>query len=161
MADVAATVAECRELLLRLMGAIEELDDNDLEALGETVLAIEPLRDDLTAVRSLAEHRLAEAMDELPEININGATLIRRRANSRKAWDHAGIANDLARQLVQMSVDMETGEILKTPEELIREVVDYAGVSYWKVKALGSIGIVADDYCEVTEGPIKISIQRV
>jgi hypothetical protein len=61
---------------------------------------------------------------------------------------------------VQSSVDFETGEMTKSTEQLISEVIDYAGVSYWKVTALNKVGLIANEYCEVTEGSEKIRIQR-
>ena len=111
-------------------------------------------------MRDDAERRLVDALGDVPEISVAGGTLMVRRSDSRKAWAHKDLAADLAARLVQTSIDFETGEMLKSTEELITEVLDYAGVSYWKVTALNKMGMSADDYCEVTEGPLKIRIQR-
>jgi hypothetical protein len=161
MSTVNPLIADAQRIFRDLLANLDNVPSGSLDDLAETVLALDDLRVNLAAVRDAYEQRLVGEMDDLPEITVEGAILQKRRSDSRKAWDHKVLATDLAERLVQMSFDMETGEVLKSPEELIREVLDYAGVSYWKVKALSGVGIVADDYCEVTEGPLKIRIQRL
>jgi hypothetical protein len=154
-------VAECRQALANVLTALADVATDDIELLGDAIVALDDLRGDLLVTRDAVERNFIEAMGDLPEIDVNGALLEVRRSDSRKAWNHKDLAADLASRLVQMSVDMDTGEIIKTPEELLREVITYAGVSYWKVKALNSVGISADDYCEVTEGGMKVRIKRL
>jgi hypothetical protein len=161
MSSVAERLTDAQHALLNLLHAIEEIPLEDLDALGESLLAVEELRGELATVRDAAEHRLVDAMGDLPELSISGATLEVRRSDSRKAWAHKDIATEVAQRIVQTNVDFETGEMLRSTEDLITDVLNYAGVSYWKVKALNTIGISADDYCEVTEGPMKIRIHRV
>lgn len=154
-------VAAANEMFVHALRAVEQMPTDDLEPLGAALIALDGLRANLATVRDACEKRLVESMEELPEITVPGAVLQKRRSDSRKAWSHADLVADLADRLVQMSVDMETGERLLSTEDLIKQVVDYAGVSYWRVGALSKIGLAADDYCEVTEGPMKIRIQRL
>lgn len=154
----ADSVSTCRDALVALLTDLTGLDDP--ADLGAALLELDALRGELATVRDDAEQRLVAAMGDLPELTVPGATLMVRRSDSRKAWAHKDLAADLAERLVQSSIDFETGERLKTTEELITEVLDYAGVSYWKVTALNKMGMTADEYCEVTEGPLKIRIQR-
>lgn len=161
MTDVHAHLATANAALTDLYRSIGELPEDDYKALGDLVLALEDLKINLAATRDYTEHRFVEAMGDLPELDLPDAILEVRRADSRKAWAHRDIATKVAEQLVASSIDFETGERLKTTEELITDVLNYAGVSYWKIKALDTLGISADDYCEVTEGPMKIRIKRV
>ena len=41
---------------------------------------------------------------------------------------------------------VDAGEVIRTPEELMTSMLEYAAPSYWRVKPLASIGIHADDY---------------
>lgn len=161
MSSVAERLTDAQKALLELLHAIDELPEDDTDGLAEAFLACEDLRTELATVKDAAEHRLVEAMGDLPEVSIPGATMEARRSDSRKSWAHKDIAAEVARRIVQTNVDFETGEMLRSTEDLIADVLTYAGVSYWKVKALNNIGISADDYCEVTEGPIKVRIHRV
>lgn len=160
MNTVEEAINNCRNAFTALYEAIVTIPIEEVENLGEALIEIDDLRDHYSAVRSKAESLFVSSMDGLPEIAIAGTILEVRRADSRKTWAHKELTADLAERLVQMSVDMETGEIVKTPEQLLNEMMQYAGVSYWKIKALSSIGMSADDYCEVTEGPMKIRIRR-
>jgi hypothetical protein len=161
MSAIDENFAACQEALTSFYRVIEDLDETDLDSLAESVLAVDSLRDNLSALRSLAESNLVNGMGELPEFSVPGAIMEVRRADSRKAWAHKEIAAKVAKNLVQASVDFETGEMLKSTEDLIQEVIEYAGVSYWKVGALTRLGITADEFCEVTEGGMKVRIRRV
>ena len=77
----------------------------------------------------------------------------------RKKWDHKGLASVVAKRIHDSSIDMDTGELLKSAEEQIGELLEYASPSYWRVTALRELGIEPDDYCEVQE-PITNLIYR-
>lgn len=160
MIDIEKNLATCRKSLADLLRAIQEIPSEDLDLCAQAVLAVDDLRGDLEALRSSADKHLIDSMGDEPEISIKGASMEIRRSDSRKAWAHKEIAFQVAERLVQSSVDFETGEMMKSTEELVRGILDYAGVSYWKVGALSTIGISADDYCEVTEGKMKVRITR-
>jgi hypothetical protein len=77
----------------------------------------------------------------------------------RKKWDHKGLAALVASRINDRSIDMETGELLKTPQEQIIELLEYASASYWRVGALKELGIDVDAYCEVLD-PLTNLIYR-
>lgn len=91
---------------------------------------------------------------------VNGATVEIKAGASRKTWDHKSLMSDVSRRLVDKNIDLETGEIAKSPRELIEEAIDYMGVSYWKVSKLKELHIDADQYCEVSEGKKNLVIRR-
>lgn len=80
--------------------------------------------------------------------------------STRKAWDHERLGSVVARRIFESSIDMDTGEQLLSSEEMIKEMMKYVGVSYWRVKALKELGLDADSYCEATEGPRKVKFSR-
>jgi hypothetical protein len=54
---------------------------------------------------------------------------------------------------------MDTGEILKSGQQMIKELLEYAAPSYWRVGALRELGINPDDFCDVGE-PLTNLIYR-
>jgi hypothetical protein len=86
----------------------------------------------------------------------NGAQIEKKSAYDRKGWDHKSLGNAVADKIVKLSIDMQTGEVLKTTQEMIADVLTYCAPSYWRIKELNKIGINADNYCEV--GELKTSI---
>ncbi|SVB41425.1 uncharacterized protein METZ01_LOCUS194279 [marine metagenome] len=77
----------------------------------------------------------------------------------RKKWDHKTLANLVAKKITDKAIDMDTGEVLKTPQQMIQELLIYAAPSYWRVAALKELGIDPDDFCEVGE-PLTNLIYR-
>jgi len=86
----------------------------------------------------------------------SGVEIEKKSAYDRKGWDHKSLGNAVADKLIQMSVDMDTGEVLKTPHEIAVDLLTYCAPSYWRIKELNKIGINPDNYCEV--GDLKTSI---
>ena len=103
---------------------------------------------------------LADVMGDDPEIEINGAIVEKRIGAPRKAWKHAEIADEVARRIISSAVDMDTGEVMKSPEEMMKEMLSYGAVSYWRVKNLSKIGVIADEYCEVGEPKTSIVVRQ-
>tara|TARA_Y100000296_G_scaffold86762_1_gene127722 strand:+ start:3257 stop:3751 length:495 start_codon:yes stop_codon:yes gene_type:complete len=69
----------------------------------------------------------------------------------RKKWNHQGLVEVVAQKITDTAIDMDTGEITKTPQQMIKELMEYAAPSYWRVQALRDLGIDADSYCDVGE----------
>ena len=86
----------------------------------------------------------------------NGGVIEKKSSYERRACQHKDLASVVAQKLVRMSVDIDTGEIIKSPEEIAMQVLDYVQPSYWRVKELSSLGINVDNYCET--GVLKTSI---
>jgi hypothetical protein len=86
----------------------------------------------------------------------NGAKIEKKFSNSRSGWQHKDLAGSVAKKIIDLSVDMETGEVMATPQEMLVQMLDYVQPSYWRIKELQKIGINPDNYCEV--GDMKTSI---
>ena len=82
-----------------------------------------------------------------------------KTGNPRKKWDHKELASQVAKKIHDRSIDMDTGELMKSAEEQIQELLEYASPSYWRVTALKELGIDPDEYCEVQD-PITNLIYR-
>jgi hypothetical protein len=104
---------------------------------------------------SIAE-RMPESMIFLPD----GTEIERKQGADRKAWDHKGLAVEVATKIAQMAVDMDTGEVTLTPHEMMIKMLDYAAPSYWRVGELGKIGVNPNNYCETSEGKVSVVIKK-
>ena len=93
-------------------------------------------------------------------VQVDGATVEIKAGSPRKTWDHKSLIEDVSKRIVDSSVDMSTGEIVKTPTDMIREALEFAGISYWKVSKLKDLHLDADDYCEVGEAKKSLVIRR-
>jgi hypothetical protein len=93
-------------------------------------------------------------------VSVDGATIEIKSGSPRKTWDHQGLINDVSKRIVDSSIDLDTGEVTKTPVQMIREALDFAGISYWKVTKLKELHLDADEYCEVGESKKSLVIRR-
>lgn len=86
----------------------------------------------------------------------SGITVEKKTAADRKKWRHPELATRVAERLSEMSIDMDTGEVVMSAQDMVVKLLDYAAVSYWRVGKLGEIGVNPDSYCE--QGDYKTSI---
>lgn len=136
------------------------LATDDLSLISSTLVALERLKREVSEMYDSTKVRMANMMGDSPELSYNGFTFERKPGTVRKAWDHKALSSVVARRLSSMAIDLDTGEILKSPEEMIQEAFNFAGVSYWRVKELNKIGVNADSFCEVSEGKPSIIIRQ-
>lgn len=146
-----------RALLSLDMNLTEDKSSWDMQQAAEIVLQLNRFKDDLKIIYDGVSSILSDLMGQAPEIILSdGSKIEKTSAPTRKGWKHKEIAADVASRIHDMSIDMDTGEIVLSPEDMMTKMLDYLYPSYWKVKELGKIGINADQYSEV--GEIKESI---
>jgi hypothetical protein len=133
---------------------LDEAEENDIL---EATVQVHGL---LNAVKGLAS-----AMDEICTSHVTpnqealsapSGTVEVKGGKPKKAWKHDELLDTVATRVVQKSIDMETGERLTAPEDMIREIMRYAHVDYWRVKELAKLNIDADEYCE--KGTTRINV---
>lgn len=112
---------------------------------------------DMSLIYDDLANAVGNMMENNKEVKIEGKGLIEKKSSyERRAWQHKDLASAVASKLSRMAIDMDTGEVVKTPEEVAMQILDYVQPSYWRVKELSNIGINADNYCET--GNLKTSI---
>lgn len=115
------------------------------------------LKRDLSTVYDTFSHAFGEIMGSTESVVLEDGTTIEKKSSyDRKGWRHGELGSAVANRLVQMSVDMDSGEILKTPQQIAEEMLTYCAPSYWRIKELGKLGINADNFSNV--GELKTSI---
>lgn len=128
-----------------------------LEEAAEFLVALNILKRDMSVVYDSFSGRFASLMGNGAELSTaSGAKIEKKGGADRKKWNHGELATRVAERLSEMSVDMDTGEIVMTAQQMVEKLLDYAAVSYWRVGKLGELGINPDMYCE--QGDYKTSI---
>jgi len=132
-----------------------------VDSAAELVKSIYFIKNNLAVVYEFSTHVLAELMEDLPEIQLGDGTKIEKKtASDRRSWNHKNIATEIARRINMSNVDMETGELMLSAEEMMVEMLRFLQPSYWRVKELSTIGINADNYCEVLEPKTSIIVRK-
>jgi hypothetical protein len=154
-----------RKLIIDIDSAVLEYSDTNpsVEESCDALLQLNLAKRDVSvAYDSLATY-VAHLMDEAKkkDMSLNGGAQIERKvAYDRKGWRHKDLALDVAHRLSQSVVDMDTGEVVMSQEELVVKLLDYVQPSYWRVGELGKIGINADNYCETGEPKVSLIVRK-
>lgn len=156
-------VKEFNLAILALDDALDQFEKTQPtpEAAAEALSALHAAKSNFGYVYERMEHIVSQAMGSLPEVALPGGGKIEKRYGStRKTWQHKDLASVVAERIVNMSIDMDTGERVLTPQDMVVKVLDYVQPSYWRVKELNAIGINPDRFCEVSEGKTSIIVRK-
>jgi hypothetical protein len=152
-------IQELRKLINELDQEISEFVSSSpsAEEAGEELSELNFLKRDMSIVYDTFAGALSEMMGNIDHLTLsNGAVIEKKSSYDRKGWRHAEIASVVAQRIVQTSVDMDTGEVMKSPEEMAAEMLQYCAPSYWRVKECNKLNINLDNFCDV--GELKTSI---
>ena len=163
--EVATRLAEISQSLIELDKALTGFvsgSDVTPEDVGEIALAVHQLKADTSDVYSFFSSRVIEYFQSsnVDDMDVNGARIEVRSAADRKQWQHNDLIGAVAKRIMQSAVDMDTGEVTMSPEEMVTKVLDYVQPSYWRVKELAKLGINADQFCEVGEHKTNLVIRK-
>jgi len=129
----------------------------DVAEAAEMLIQLNMVKRDIAVIYDSFAGKIGTLMGNIGEVETqSGATIEKKSAVERKKWMHPELASAVAERLTDMSVDMDTGERVMTPAQMVQKLLDYAAVSYWRVGKLGELGINPDIYCE--QGETKTSI---
>lgn len=139
----------------------ETLESSDTEQLLQVASDLHLVKSYVTTLFNELQSVLTEYLGNLASpVAVDGATIEIKSGSPRKSWDHAALIDEVSRRIVDQSVDLDTGEITASPQDMIRQAMEYVGVSYWKVTNLKGLHIDADDYCEVGQPKKNLVIRR-
>lgn len=156
--DIAEHIEQIRTLITELDVELQRINSEVDAPVACAILAdMNMLKRDLSFAYDGWSHHVGTIMGAMESMMLEDGTEIEKKSSyDRKAWDHKALASAVSDKLVKMSVDMDTGEVLKSPREIAMDMVTYCAPSYWRVKELNKIGINPDNYCET--GDLKTSI---
>lgn len=153
---------EANRALLRLDEIFSELaNSGDVATVCEALVEAHLLKQSTSIAYDSMCHAAGKVMGSLPEYILpDGSKVEKRAGNERKKWKHEELAKNIASRLNDMSIDMSTGEITMSPQEMVVKLLDYCAPSYWRVKELAKIGISADKFCEVEEKEESVIVRK-
>lgn len=152
-------VTAFRNAILELDTAMSKFlgDDPSEEEAAHALLWLNVAKSEVGTCYDYFAGAVGKIMGDIPEIALPGGGSVEKKyAASRTGWQHKELAATVARRIMDMSVDMDTGEVLATQEEMIARLLDFVQPSYWRVKELQRINVNPDNYC--TTGETKTSI---
>jgi hypothetical protein len=150
--DFASALAELNKQLAEYIDSKPEIDEA-----AEGLAKLNFAKRELSVIYDSFAHGVGNLMGSSGMIETaSGITIEKKTAADRKKWRHPELATRVAERLSEMSVDMDTGEIVMSAQDMVVKLLDYAAVSYWRVGKLGEIGVNPDSYCE--QGDFKTSI---
>lgn len=161
--DLAAELPVIQQALNDLSEAAER-HQGDTETLAYMLATLREIRAGWSLAEMEVEAKLADAMGGNVMVIPGVGVLERRKSKSRKNWDHTAVASWLAARVADKPFSQTTGEKLDTNElcdEVAREILECAGVSYWKVSALKQRDCDAGKYCEETEARVTVTVRPV
>jgi hypothetical protein len=136
--------------------ALQNLEQDDEQLWCDTLVLLHAIKGDISSIFTQFSNLFAEKIELSEYQSSNGQLIEKKSAFDRKGWRHEDIASEVLRRLRDLSVDMDTGEVTMTDEEIAMKLLDYVQPSYWRIKELSKLGINADQFCEV--GELKTSI---
>ncbi len=148
--------------MIDIDAAINEIKgSDDPETACLKLVDIHRLKGDMAMVYDSATNAVSEVMREMSEVSLsNGMRIEKKMASTRKTWNHKDLANVVAKRIVESSVDLGTGEVVLSTEQMIEKMLVYVQPSYWRIKELSAIGINADRFCEVDEPKTSIIVRK-
>jgi len=153
-------VAAAERLALKIYEQIGGDALTTVEQASVAVAALDALKSDVSEMLDAAKETLTELMGESVEYEHSGFHYERKTGSPRKSWNHSALGREVTNRLVDSATDMDTGEIVMNPRELMAALLNYVGVSYWKVTELSKLGINADMYCTLGEPKSNIIIRK-
>lgn len=132
-----------------------------LEEALENLVFLNKAKKELADIYDSFATKMIERMNTEKSTDIkleSGVELKCKSGAPRKSWDNENLMKTVYSRLRQSSVDMDTGEVGLSDDEIVLKLLDYFQPSYWRVGALNELGISADQYCEVGEPKTSIAI---
>jgi hypothetical protein len=156
-------VTAFRNVILELDTVISEFlhDEPSPEEAAAALVAFNRAKMEVGMAYDYLARIVSDIMENEVEISLpDGSRVEKKWSNSRTGWQHKDLASVVARRIVDLNVDMDTGEVIATPEELVGQILDFVQPSYWRIKELQRIGVDADRYCEVKEAKSSIIVRK-
>lgn len=133
----------------------------DLSEVCEILVSLSLIKADIAYIFEEMSEKTQKAMAQQEMVDIDSGYVIERRwSKPRKSWRHEELADIVAERINRSAINLDTGEVTMSTKEMIVEMMKYVQPSYWRVGALSSIGILADEYCETGEPVEKINIRK-
>ncbi len=160
--NVLSPIDSFRDSLQNLDSNLKKIvETNDVQTVLDALVALHAIKSEIGVLFTQYQNLIMNIIPDYECKASNGQVIEKKSATDRKGWQHQRIAEEVLRRLNDLSVDMDTGEVVMSSQEIAVKLLDYVQPSYWRVKELSKLGINADQYCEVGEVKTSIMIRKV
>jgi hypothetical protein len=152
-----------REAILELDTAVSEFmaTEPTTEEAAFALLALNVAKGETSTLYDYLAGFVGTTMGQEVEVELpNGGKVEKKWSSSRTGWQHKDLAAAVARRIMDLNVDMDTGEVFASQEELIAQLLEFVQPSYWRIKELQRINVNADNFCEVGETKTSIIVRK-
>lgn len=156
-------VAGFRKDLIDLDQAISELNHGEVtsEGFADMLVDLNLLKRDVGIIYDVLADKFASSMAQAGIVpGRNGAEIELKYTFSRTGWKHRDLAAAVASKIYESSIDMDTGEFVGSPLDMMLKMLDYLQPSYWKVTEVSKVGLNVDDYCKSEEAKPSIIVRK-
>ncbi len=155
-------VGEFNDHLNDLYENVAQLSNSDISAEHACAVLAEiyEIKKNTSLIYDSMSKIVLDLLDGNETIAINDVVVEKKYSKSRSGWQHKELATLVSNRIRQMSIDLETGEVLLSTEEMIEKLLEYVQPSYWRTTQLSQIGIDVDDYCNSSETKESIIIRK-
>lgn len=164
MVDIKQVIAVLNQALMDSDDLLREYAESNppIEEIAESLVELHTIKNEFGYLYSTYSERVLEILQKsnVEDMDVRGAKIEVRSAADRKKWNHEELAHAVSKRLIDMSVDIDTGEVLLSPDEIANKMLDFVQPSYWRVKELAKVGINADNFCEVGDYKTNIIIRK-
>jgi hypothetical protein len=158
------TIANLTKVIMDTEDALNEFIESgaEIDEVAKSLIDLHQLKNGFGDVYSMYAAKVMAVLQaaNVEDIDVAGAKIEVRSAADRKKWNHEELAHAVSRRLIDLSVDMDTGEMVLSPEDIANKMLDFVQPSYWRVKELAKVGINADNFCEVGDYKTNIIIRK-
>jgi hypothetical protein len=160
VASLGKAVTELNELIEKEFSDSPDMEPKMFNEYAEALIELHSVKAELKVVYDSFAWKIQPRIDDYEPLTL-GNGLIEKSYNTRRTgWQHKDLANAVAQRISSMAIDMDTGEVKASTEEMITKLLDYIQPNYWKVGELRKIGLNADNYCETGDTRISLIIRK-
>ncbi len=157
-------ISNLMKVIMETEDALNEFADSgaEIDVIAESLIELHRIKSDFGDVYSMYATKVMGILQaaNVEDMDVAGAKIEVRSAADRKKWNHEELAHAVSKKLIDLSVDMDTGEVVLSPEDIANKMLDFVQPSYWRVKELAKVGINADNFCEVGDYKTNIIIRK-
>lgn len=124
------------------------------------LIRLNRIKNDMKTVYDSCSNKVGDLLKDGQTFLPDGYSVEKKWAVNRTGWKHKDLAAVVAKRITDMSVDMDSGEILMSREEMVQALLNYMQPSYWKVTSLREIGINPDHYSQAGEAKPSLILRK-
>jgi hypothetical protein len=164
MSEVNEAISNLMKVIMDTEDALNKFADSGapIDEVADSLIQLHAIKNGMGDVYAMYSTKVMHILQDanVEDMDIAGARIEVRSAADRKKWNHQDLAHAVSRRLIDLSVDMDTGEVVLSPEDIANKMLEFVQPSYWRVKELAKVGINADNFCEVGDYKTNIIIRK-